>query len=248
MFIHRVRSFYDQANHLGWVRTAQLRAFKRLGLNEITIAVDGLPNSVAVRVDDSDIYDFEHSLGRWREPLNLGFTPSVIVDAGANVGYSVLRFFLEYPQSRIIAIEPDCGNLAQLNKNCAGLSNLVVEPHALWTHKTRLSITNPGEGSNAFQVGEDPEGSISSLSVADILERYSLETIDLLKVDIEGSEVEIFSYCKEWLPKVRALLVETHDRLRSGCTNAVRRAVASQMEFCGHVNEYEYYRAKQNLN
>jgi len=241
--IKRVKNFYGQANHLGWPRTLQLRTFKRLGIGEIRIDVDGLANPVAVRVGDSDIYDFEHSLGRWREPLDLGFTPSVIVDAGANVGYSVLRFFLEYPQSRIIAIEPDSANLAQLSKNCEGLSNLAVEPHALWTHQARLRITNPEEGSNAFQVGEDSKGSITSLSISNILERHSLEAIDLLKIDIEGSEVEIFSDCKEWLPKVRALLVETHDRLRPGCTNAVQRAVAGHMKFCGHINEYEYYRA-----
>lgn len=243
VFVDRIRSFCDQANHLGWIRTAQIRASKRLGIDEITVKVDGVPNRVAVRVGDSDIYDFEHSLGRWREPLNLGFTPFVIVDAGANVGYSVLRFFLEYPEARIIAVEPDPGNLAQFAKNVAGYRNVTVEPHALWTHKTRLKITNPEDGSNAFQVGEDPNGSISSLSVSDIIERHAIDTIDLLKIDIEGSEIELFSDSASWLPRVKAMLVETHDRLRPGCTDAVRRAVAGHLTFRGHVNEYEYYRA-----
>lgn len=204
--------------------------------------MEGVRNRVAVRTADSDIYDFNHSLGPRREPLNLGFTPSMIVDAGANVGYSVLRFLLEYPDARIIAIEPDAGNLAQMAKNCAGYHSLIVEPHALWTHSTRLKITNPEEGSNAFQVAESPGGSITSVSIPDIIERHSIETIDLLKVDIEGSELEVFSDCEAWLPKVNALLVETHDRIRPGCSDAVRRAVAGHMTFQGHVSEYEYYR------
>lgn len=241
-FLERVRNFYEQANHLGWGRTAQLRAFKRLGVPEIRVSVDGVPNRIAIRTADSDIYDFNHSLGPWREPLNLGFTPSVIVDAGANVGYSVLRFFLEYPDAKIIAIEPDADNLTQLAKNTAGYRNLAVEPHALWTCKAELKILNPEEGSNAFRVSEEPGGPITSLSVGDIIERHSLDRIDLLKMDIEGSEVEVFSDCGSWLPKVDALLVETHDRIKPGCTDAVRSAVAGHMTFQGHVNEYEYYR------
>jgi FkbM family methyltransferase len=241
-FVERVRNFCDQANHLGWYRTGQLRAFKRLGFTQIQVKVRGIRNRVAIRTADSDIYDFNHSLGPWREALNLGFTPSVIVDAGANVGYSVLRFLLEYPDAKIVAIEPGPDNLAQFAKNCAGYKNLSVEPHALWTHRTRLTITNPEEGSNAFQVGEDPHGTITSVSISDLIERHSLDRIDLLKMDIEGSEIEVFSDCAAWLPKVEALLVETHDRMRAGCSDAVRRAVAGHMTFQGHVNEYEYYR------
>jgi FkbM family methyltransferase len=240
-FMGRVQNFTNQAQHLGWGRTVQLRALKRLGVDEIGLKVSGLHHKVAVRVADSDIYDFNHSLGSGREPLNLGFTPRVIVDAGANVGYSVLRFLLEYPKARIIAIEPDAGNLAQMVKNCATYRNLIVEPHALWTHRTRLSITNPEDGSNAFQVAEDPNGSITSISIPDIIERHSIETIDLLKVDIEGSELEVFSDCEAWLPKVRALLVETHDNLRPGTKKAVQNATEGQMRFKRMVGEYEFY-------
>lgn len=242
MLAQRIRNFTDQANHLGWARTAQLRALKRLGVPEVRLKVPGLQSRVAVRVADSDIYDFNHSLGSGREPLNLGFIPKVIVDAGANVGYSVLRFFLEYPRARIIAIEPDAGNLAQLAKNCAAYRNLIVEPHALWTHSTRLKITNPDEGSNAFQVAEDPKGSITSVSIPDILERHSIDTIDLLKIDIEGSEIEVFSDSGSWLPKVRALLIETHDNLRPGTEEAVRRATKDLMVYQGRIGEYDYYR------
>ncbi|HKP33212.1 MAG TPA: FkbM family methyltransferase [Sphingomicrobium sp.] len=239
----RVKNLTDQAKHLGWGRTVQLRAAKRLGVPEIRLKVPGLRHKVAVRVADSDIYDFNHSLAWGREPLNLGFTPRTIVDAGANVGYSVLRFLLEYPEARIVAIEPDAGNLAQIVKNCATYRNLIVEPHALWTHRTRLKITNPEEGSNAFQVAEDPNGSITSISIPDIIERHSIDMIDLLKVDIEGSEIEVFSDSDAWLPKVRALLVETHDCLRPGTEDAVKRATQGRMMFQRHVGEYAFYLA-----
>lgn len=243
LFRSRLRNFRDQAQHLGWLRTAQLRILKRLGVRQFNIRVQGLRNPVAVRTGDSDIYDFHHSLGPQKSQLPLGFTPSVIVDAGANVGYSVLRFFLEFPEARVIALEPGTENLAQLRKNCAGYTNLSVESCGLWNRIARLKIVNPEAGSNAFIVSEDPEGDIPAVSVDDIIAKHSLDRIDLLKVDIEGSEIEVFSNSEKWLPKVRALLIETHDDQRPGCSDAVRRATSKHMSFQGYIGEYEFYRS-----
>jgi FkbM family methyltransferase len=242
-FIERVKGVRDQASGLGWARTVQLRLLKRLGIKEIRISVPGIKNRVAVRVADSDIYEFNQSIGPWQESFSLGFEPSVIVDAGANVGYTVLRFFQQFPEARIIAIEPDQTNLKQLAKNCAGYDKLVVEQKALWSHPTRLAITNPDAASNAFIVTEDKAGEIEAVSIPDVMDRYSLDRIDLLKVDIEGSEKEVFEdpASQEWLPRVRALLVETHDNMRAGTAEAVRRATSGHMTFQGHVNEYEFY-------
>lgn len=239
----RVRGVAEQAARLGWARTIQLRILRRLGVREVRISVPGLKNRVAVRVADSDIYDFTHSLGRGKEPISLGFEPRIIVDAGANVGYSVLRFFELFPQAKVIAIEPDQTNISQLRKNCAGYDNLTVEPKALWSHPTRLKITNPNDASNAFMVIEDSDGEIEAISIGDLVERYALETIDLLKIDIEGSEKEVFEHpnSQTWLGRVRALLVETHDNMRPGSAEAVRRATRGHMTFQGHVGEYEFY-------
>jgi FkbM family methyltransferase len=241
--MQRVKGFRDQAAQLGWARTAQLRFSKRLGRKEIRISVPGLKRKVAVRVADSDIYDFNHSLGRGQEPLSLGFDPRVIIDAGANVGYTVLRFSQQFPKARIIAIEPEQENIRQLLKNCEGNENLSLEPKALWSHSTRLRITNPEDASNAFIVEEDESGKIEAISIDDVMRRYELDSIDLLKIDIEGSEKEVFEHpsAQDWLPKVRALLVETHDNMRSGTAEAVKRATLGHMTFQGHVGEYEFY-------
>jgi FkbM family methyltransferase len=241
--IERANGFRAQANHLGWRRTAQLRLLRRLGVHEIRLGAPGLRERVTVRVGDSDIYDFEHSLGKWREPLLLPFMPRTIVDAGANVGYTILRFAQEFPSARIVAIEPDAGNLRQLEKNCGELRQLEVEPKALWPRHARLTISNPEAGSNAFMVAEDAAGDIEAVSIPDIMERYSLATIDLLKIDIEGSEIELFADpgCHEWLPKVRAILVETHDRMRPESSETVRAAVSRHMAYRGQTGEYEFY-------
>lgn len=241
--IQRAKGFQSQANHLGWKRTTQLRVLRRLGVREIRLRAPGLRSRVVVRVADSDIYDFEHSLGKWREPLGLPFMPRTIVDAGANVGYTVLRFAQEFPSADIIAIEPDPGNLKQLDKNCGEFRQLSVEPKALWPRPTRLRISNPEAGSNAFMVTEDEAGDIEAVSIPDIMERHSLATIDMLKIDIEGSEIELFADpgCHEWLPKVGALLIETHDRMRPESSETVRDAVSRHMNYIRQTGEYELY-------
>ena len=50
--------------------------------------------------------------------------------------------------------------------------------------------------------------------------------IDVLKLDIEGSEKEVFEEGYEnWLPKTKLLLVELHDKMKKGCSRSVLNAV-----------------------
>jgi Methyltransferase FkbM domain len=50
-----------------------------------------------------------------------------------------------------------------------------------------------------------------------------IDSVDLLKVDIEGAEKEVFESCP-WISKVRVLAIELHDRVRIGCSLAVKTA------------------------
>ena len=51
--------------------------------------------------------------------------------------------------------------------------------------------------------------------------------IDLLKIDIEGAELEVFSNNYEsWLPKTKALIIETHDQDRKGTTRPFFSTIA----------------------
>ena len=57
--------------------------------------------------------------------------------------------------------------------------------------------------------------------------RYQADEIDILKLDIEGAEKEVFtSNYHRWLPKTRILIVELHDRMKAGCSSAFIKAMA----------------------
>ena len=58
--------------------------------------------------------------------------------------------------------------------------------------------------------------------LADLLDELGMETLDLLKLDIEGAEYDVFTREPErWLSRVHMILVELHDRYRPGCTEAM---------------------------
>jgi hypothetical protein len=59
-----------------------------------------------------------------------------------------------------------------------------------------------------------------------IMERAGVNVIDLLKIDIEGSELELLSEDADWLEQVRAISIEFHDAFRPGCTAVGESALA----------------------
>ena len=69
--------------------------------------------------------------------------------------------------------------------------------------------------------------------------------MDILKVDIEGAELEIFSQgTAEWLPRVDLIIIETHDWFRPGSDAAVRMAVQELFEELPRSGENLFFRRR----
>jgi hypothetical protein len=56
------------------------------------------------------------------------------------------------------------------------------------------------------------------------MEQCGIDYVDLLKVDIEGAEKEVFESSSRWIDRVGAIAIELHDQLKSGCSSAFRDA------------------------
>jgi FkbM family methyltransferase len=236
-----------EAQGMGWRWVIAERTLGRLGFDDAKLAPAGLNRGVFCRFATADIREYHHLLGPQRQNFDLPLRPKIIVDAGANVGYSVLRFRLEYPDAFIVAIEPESSNFSQLQKNCAGDYNIVLEQKALWSTQARLAIQSFDIDKNAFRVGGHDSGDILAISVPDILTMHKLETIDLLKIDIEGSETEVFRHhsTEEWLPRVSMILIETHDGIAPGCSKIVADALAGLFDRSEDCGEYSLYVRRQ---
>jgi len=142
--------------------------------------------------------------------------PHMIVDGGAHAGYASLYFANKYPEAQILAVDPEGSNVAILRENTASYPNIRVLQAGIWHRRTCLTISNQEAENWAFQVQESEghEDAIAAITIEDIMQLASTEFIDILKLDIEGAEKEVFSGRPEWLAKVGILIIELHDRFK----------------------------------
>jgi FkbM family methyltransferase len=155
-----------------------------------------------------------------------------IIDAGANIGDETARFHLHYPKAEIVAIEPEDENFRMLKKNFGFVPEVRLIHGGLWSSECHLKVV-PAESGNleAFRVVEtsDSLGSIKATTIDSIMQVMKWEEIDVLKLDIEGSEHEIFTRNFEsWVDKVNAFIIEVPDSDHPGTTQEIYKALEGQ--------------------
>jgi FkbM family methyltransferase len=168
---------------------------------------------------------------------HLAVPPRVVVDAGAYTGFSAAWFSSRYTDAKIIAIEPSRSNFDLLRQNTAEFPNVIPRRAALWDSSGSVVVTDPGSGAWGFQVRQPDDENrnaprellakeqVDALTVDDLVREYSIDRIDLLKLDIEGSELEVLANSSGWIDRVDAICLELHDRFRPGCSRAFFTAV-----------------------
>jgi FkbM family methyltransferase len=134
----------------------------------------------------------------------------LIIDCGANIGLSVLYFKQLYPDSHIIAFEPDSKIFEILKKNVNnfGFHNIEIIKKAVWSSETVLEFISEGAdaGRVAHSESEKNNYQVSTVRLRDYLDK----SIDLLKIDIEGAEIEVIKDCYDLFFNVKNLFVEYH--------------------------------------
>jgi FkbM family methyltransferase len=189
---------------------------------------------IALRLDTSDMQCVEQVFLAREYEVPFPGIPRVIVDAGANIGMATLYFARTFPKAKVIAIEPEPSNFALLQRNCAGLENVTLIEGALWPTPGTLIIEDEDAEKWGMSVTEASSmpgraGSISAITIPEILKRFAISEIDLLKLDIEGSERDLFlGSPQDWLGRVAMISIELHDRYRPGCTQALYAALSGR--------------------
>ncbi|MEP0368876.1 MAG: FkbM family methyltransferase [Cyclobacteriaceae bacterium] len=196
---------------------------------------------VLVRRNTSDLAVYRQIFMDGEYDLVSFSDPKVIIDAGANIGLFTLAMNQRYPKAQFYCIEPMGENFAMLSKNLEGIESKHLINGALWSDSEELSFKEDAMGQWGFRVergGND--ASISAFSMDDLMNQYRIEKIDILKIDIEGSEKEVFSKNTDWLNRVNVLVIEVHDYLLEGCAQNVFEAV-------GKFGDYKFSIAGENL-
>ena len=189
-----------------------------------------LQHPFSMRKNPYDYATFEEVLLREDYNVDFGFEPRTIIDGGANIGLTSLYFASKYPDAKIVSVEPDKENFLLLEKNTKPYQGISPLNAGIWNRKANLEIVDGGLGNNSFTVKEvkdDSRTSINALSITDIIDLQQWKNADVVKLDIEGSEKNVFeSGYEQWLPNIKVLIIELHDRMMSGCTEAVFNAIS----------------------
>jgi FkbM family methyltransferase len=190
-------------------REAAFRARVRRSASRGRVRIAGLdvrvldPENAAVMATDiflRRIYDFHAAT----------FDPFV-VDAGSNIGLSVLRVKQLYPAARVVGFEPDARTFAVLSENIR--ANGLADVELVQAAVCAVDGTARFGGAHDYDAALDRFAAAGEASdeVQTVRLRPWLEgPVDLLKLNIEGAEWETLEDCADLLPNVSELIVEYH--------------------------------------
>ena len=232
----RKPGFKDRASHAGFSVVEVLD--ESSGTRYLEIGFLAWPCKMYLRENSSDVASFRKIFLDHEYALNLNNSPDFIIDAGANTGLSSVYFAQRFPSATIISLEPEPHNFQLLIRNTQSYPNIHPIQSALWYEATPLNIIDFGKHDN-FQVVIDIllqndieikskleryNGKVLlrciAITISDLVERFNISRIGLLKMDIEGSEREVFIHSSPWIGKVDAIVAELHEKWHPGCDQA----------------------------
>lgn len=142
-----------------------------------------------------------------------------ILDCGSNIGLASLFFLKFFPEAKIVAIEPEKSNFEILNYNLnnSNYKNVFNLKGVVWSKSCKMKVVNDFRDKNdwSFRVEEtEEEDHITAYTIDDILRLFNIGSIDILKIDIEGSEKELFTSPEanlDFLKITKCIALEIHD-------------------------------------
>ena len=220
--------------NLGPINWARYRSAKRLHSGPpVALQSKDFLHPVYFRPGTSDLAVFDQiAVEREYTPLDDLQNVRLILDLGANVGYSSAYFLSRFPNSFVVAVEPDAGNFALLQRNLAPYAGrTIVRNAAVWFENKKLWLTNESMAANnewgrqmtAEQQRGDP---VDGLTIDSLIALTPYDRVSLLKVDIEGAEEQVFSHnTQSWIDRIDNFCAEVHN---GDSSRAVQAAVAGR--------------------
>jgi FkbM family methyltransferase len=227
-----LRSFLLSCENLGIIKTIEILIRFKLGcLSDIKLS--GIKHRFSLRTKTSDFFTFFQLFIRDEYNINFDCHPQFIIDGGANIGLFAIYIKNKYPEATIICIEPDPENFELLLKNVSPYKNIYCENCGLWNKDTTLKVYDKyNQGKWAMVVEEDLDnGNIQAMSMNSLLKKYDINIVDILKIDIETSEKQLFANNFEsWLSKMNTIIIELHDVMEPNCAKIFFQAISNQFD------------------
>jgi FkbM family methyltransferase len=160
----------------------------------------------------------------------------LIIDAGGYLGTAAISFAETYPQAMVVTLEPGPENFALLSKNTAPYPNILTLNKALDRDSGVIELRDRGLGFAGLTTIDRPDdnpgsevvATVERVTVSQLLDEFGFSGIDIFKIDIEGGERQLLSGNLSWISNTRAVCIELHDRIASGCSEAWQGATAGR--------------------
>jgi FkbM family methyltransferase len=139
----------------------------------------------------------------------------VVVDCGANIGMFLVSLLKESPGEleRYIGVEPDVESFQWLEQqvaSCGVQDKATLRNVAVYDRDTMLQFDDNMEKDWEHRVSPSGRKQLQALSLPSLFDSAGIDECDLLKVDIEGSEKELFESIDQWKHRVKAIVCELH--------------------------------------
>jgi FkbM family methyltransferase len=225
-----------------------------IGENIVKITRNDIKAPLFLRNDTSDVHVYRAIFDENEYDFLVEKEPQIIIDAGANIGLSTILFANRYPNATIIAIEPETSNIKMLEKNTEPYDNIHIIKAALWDSVDEINLFDVGLDNWSFMVGDNhndirlPDTKerqlTKTITIDKIMEEYNIDKIDILKMDIEGSEREVFNKSSGWIENVNSIIVELHERMKKGVNKSFFQVAEKFGDRC--KNGEDIYLTKEN--
>lgn len=144
-----------------------------------------------------------------------------ILDIGANIGITA-HYFSQFAK-KVVAVEPYPAHFVCLSKMIEfnKLDNVVAVNRAiflkegvfhLYENKNKTMNSLHMAVSNQQMGGTGNSIPVQAITLKQLMDENKIEDVDLMKLDIEGSEIEVFSSLsfKEVAPRIKTIVTEVH--------------------------------------
>ena len=140
----------------------------------------------------------------------------VIVVAGANIGVSCIWLLANNPGATLIAFEPAPDNFAFLKHNLEHIEGVCLHQEAIGDHAGTVDLHLATHGAVHSIVDVDVGNetvAVPMVTLRDRLDSHSINHVDLLKLDVEGSELDVIRGLGDRLDNVDTIVGEVHEHL-----------------------------------
>jgi FkbM family methyltransferase len=176
----------------------------------------------------------------------------IVIDLGTCRGEFVDEINKQYKIKKAILVEANPTNFKMLTKkDNYVLYNRLVSNKKNESLKFYEDPKSPYNGSNKFNYFNGIEHNIETITLEEIISENGLDYVDILKIDIEGSEYDVMpSISDEILSKIRQITIEFHDfidnNLKDKTENIIKRMeslgfskISKPIKYMNNSNNYD---------